>query len=403
MSRINVKEINVQRIIKLVRDKEKISRVDISQEINIPQPTVTRITDYLLNKNILMEAGRGKSNGGRKPILLAFNPEYAYSVGVEIGRKELKIGVTNLNGDFLSFRKKETEEVESFDQLIEILKEELQATMEEGNIAKEKVLGVGIGMPGPINEMESLSTPPNYYKGGDIPITRLLEEELDFPVIIDNDANVAAMAEKWFGQGGDSRNFVYILADDGVGSGLIINEQIYGGVAGEAGEMGHSTINIFGEKCSCGSYGCLETFIAIPVLEKKMRNNLKSSYMDQEYFSKPIEKVKFHDIVEAAQKGSPGAQNLLREAGTYLGAGTANLLNIISPEIVILGGRLGKAGELVTENVIQAVQHRVLGKNTKNVHVVQSILKEGVVLGASSLVINDSFSLFSYQNKLITN
>jgi predicted NBD/HSP70 family sugar kinase len=392
------RELNIKRIIKLMREEGPLSRVDISERTNIPQPTITRITEELLKENLLKEVGYGTSTGGRRPVLLALNHTCYYSVGVEIGRTKVKIALTDLNGNLLSFRKKVSEKSESISSIIEYIKDVLEAILEETGIERSCILGVGFGLPGPLNEnAEGLISPPNFYNETSIPLKALLEDALQFEVIIDNDANVAALAEKWFGKGMGYDHFAYVIADVGIGSGLILNGELYRGRYGESGEIGHSTINLFGERCSCGNYGCLETYASLPKVEENFKRKLKLSPRNESVYlgGKLIEEVTFDDIINALENGSEAAKQTLEETGLYLGVGLSNMINVVAPDMVIIGGKLREGNDVLLHAVKAVIQSRVLGPSAKKIPVVLSEFREGVVLGAAALVINSAFGLFS--------
>ncbi|HET7616740.1 MAG TPA: ROK family transcriptional regulator, partial [Bacillales bacterium] len=286
-----IQNANTRRVIQLVREKGPMSRADLSEKTGIPQPTMTRMIEKLIVGNILKERGLGSSSGGRRPILVTFNENCSYALGVELGRSEVKAALTNLNGKMLSFRKKETDPDFSQKRLITEVHCLIRQTIDDSKVDPALILGVGVGVPGPLNKSENgRISPPNFYGEIDIPLKKMMEERSVYEVTIDNDANCAALAEKWFGDGRDVKNFAYILADVGIGSGLILNHDIYRGTYGEAGEIGHSTIDAFGEQCYCGSYGCLETCASLPVILKRLEKQLKMASEDERglYLNKTI-------------------------------------------------------------------------------------------------------------------
>jgi glucokinase-like ROK family protein len=401
MENSNHNNTNTKNVIQFVREKGPLSRVEISEQMAIPQPTMTRIIEKLINGNILREQGLGTSTGGRRPILLSFNENCSYAIGVEIGRSDIKVALTNMNGDLLSFAMEETKPNESIDEIILKVKGIVGRVLAETGVEHSLVLGVGIGVPGPLNESaDGRISPPNFYGEDDVPLKEMLERQLNYPVTIDNDANVAALAEKWFGLGKEARNLVYVHADVGVGSGLIINNDIYRGKYGEAGEIGHSTIDVFGKKCSCGNYGCLETFVSIPAIVDKFQNRLKLSSADERKpFTESINDLKFDDILSADRKGSALAQQTLKEAGQFLGVGIANLTNLYAPDLVILGGKVGTAHPMILKEVRETVKTRVVGSKGKGVKVVTSDLDSGVVSGAAALVIHRIFYSFPLKSQ----
>ncbi|KHE67914.1 ROK family transcriptional regulator [Halobacillus sp. BBL2006] len=382
---------NSRQILNLIREQEALSRVEISERLEIPQPTVTRITNKLMKSNLLKEGKQGISSGGRRPTKLEFNENCYYALGIELGRSAIKAALINLNGYLLSFRMKVTHGTESIDQVIEFVKEAVEEVMEESNIAKDRILGAGVGMPGPLNEtVDHNVSPPNFYQEKSIPLKSLLEEAIQLPVTLDNDANAATLAEKWFGDGVGINNFSYVLADIGIGCGLMINDSLYRGLNGESGELGHMSINFPGELCHCGNYGCLETLSSLPAIEKNYKKMLNhktgSSQSDQTI-------TPFEDIIKEANDGSMIAQQVLDQATQYLGIAISNLINLFAPQKVIIGGEFRKVNTHAFDKIHSTIESRVMGKSGKGIPIVKSKIEEAVVLGAGALVINEKFSL----------
>ncbi|ARI76332.1 ROK family transcriptional regulator [Halobacillus mangrovi] len=381
---------NSRQILNLIREQEALSRVEISERLEIPQPTVTRITNKLMKSNLLKEGKQGISSGGRRPTKLEFNENCYYSLGIELGRSAIKAALINLNGHLLSFRMKVTSGSESIDQIIEYVKEAVEEVMEESDIAKDRILGVGVGMPGPLNEtVDHKVSPPNFYQEKNIPLKSLLEEAIQLPVTLDNDANAATVAEKWFGDGVGFTNFSYVLADIGIGCGLMLNDSLYKGLNGESGELGHMSINFPGELCHCGNYGCLETLSSLPAIEKNYMRMLSH----KTGITHSDSKTSFEDIVKEANEGSMVAQQVLDQATQYLGIALSNLINLFAPQKVIIGGEFRKVNVQAFDKIHSTIEARVMGKSGKRIPIVKSKIEEAVVLGAGALVINEKFSL----------
>ncbi|UOQ44260.1 ROK family transcriptional regulator [Halobacillus salinarum] len=377
----------IKSVIRLIKEKGPLSRVDISKQLNISKPTLTRIIEKLMEADILKEKGLAVSTGGRRPILLQFNEDCSYAIGVELGRSEIKLALTNLIGRCLFYSTATAASNSSLTTISKLVKTLMKEAINETNVNPAYILGVGVGMPGPFNEKpDGTISPPNFYGLREIALKEKLEQELHYPVTIDNDANIAALAEKWFGAGVDSSCFAFVMADVGVGTGLVVNHDLYRGENGEAGEIGHSTIDVNGERCVCGNVGCLETFVSIPAILKKLKNRL-----DDERTDLFAEELSLESIPKAHRNHSLLAKEILEETGFYLGVGITNVINLYNPEKIIIGGKVGKLHPLIRETIRNPVNERVIGSNGKRTPIVTSTLKGGVVQGAAALVIHHTF------------
>ncbi|WP_066172563.1 ROK family transcriptional regulator [Bacillus marinisedimentorum] len=396
----SIKDFQMNKTLKVIMELGPISRIDISKKLGIPQPTVTRITEKLIEEGLIRENGFGFSSAGRRPVLLEFNPTCYYSIGVELGRSAIKIAVTDLRGQILSFHQQMTNNKGKISDLVAYINRTINDLLMKASISDEDVLGVGFGIPGPLTETpDGLLSLPNFYDEKEIPLKKILQQRIKYPVIFDINANAAALAEKWFGKGRGFQNILYIMADAGIGSGIIMNGDIYRGSHKEAGIVGHSTIDINGEKCSCGNYGCLETLVSVTKVithvQRKLKLNSNDEYFKDKTSNLDVSNITLEDVFSAYAGGSTIASEALEEAGLYLGIGVANLISFFDPELVIIGGRLGNKEVDIAKTVESVINKRVLGNGGRKTPVISSDFTEGVVLGAAALVINESFSFFN--------
>lgn len=394
---IHMKELNMMRIIKIIREKGPISRIDISAITKIPQPTITRITDQLLGANMIQESGTVPSVRGRRPVLLSFNPVCYYAIGVHVGRSKVAVALSDLDGNVVCLYSQGIATDSAFETVLSYIHQGIRHVMEEGSIHADHILGIGVGLPGPLNQTdEGLVSPPYFFGQANIPLRKMLEDQHRLPVYIDNSSNAAALAEKWFGKGIGLQHFLYIFAENGIGAGLVANGNLYRGSYGEASIIGHSTISIGGERCTCGNYGCLETFVSIQKIVDQGKFKLKHEFADErKWFPEEIETITFDDLVAAQNRGSKLAEQLFREAGHYLGIGIANAINMFNPEIVFLGGKLGRSSDYLADAVKAALLNQVLVHRGKKTPVVVSEIAQPVVLGAAALAIDNAFFLYS--------
>ncbi|WP_407267902.1 ROK family protein [Radiobacillus sp. PE A8.2] len=403
MGNQTIKKLHANQIIKLVKESGPISRIEISEKINIPQPTITRITEELLKMNIIKEKGFAPSSGGRRPILLDFNENCYYSLGFEIGRTSMKLALTNLNGEILAFRKKSYQSTNAIDDILLFSKNSVTDMLEESGVNRDRLLGMGVGLPGPLYLDEHNLKSPNFMKGELTNLPRRLKEYFNFPIEFDKDANVAALAEKWFGKGVGCSNFIYVMADEGIGCGIFLKNQLYRGVHGEAGGLGHSVVDLFGAKCTCGNYGCLETLVSKEKIIDKVKSQLKLATNEERsmYFQTDIEDVTIKNIRQAAEKGSLLAQQVLRESGVFLGVGLSNIVTFFDPELIILGGSIGSAHDVIKDSVTNSITERVLGTYGKNIKITLSNIEESTALGAAALIIDKNMNLFSNHSYIL--
>lgn len=391
------KDFNERRIMKIIKEKGPISRIEISEQTNITKSTITRITEELLKDNIIVEQGTAPSARGRRPMLLTFNPTCYYAIGVQFGRQKVAIALTDLDGNILASRNRLFDFSEKFQTVLDFIHGSIDEVMDEADIQLERILGIGIGLPGPLNEsQDGTISPPNFYDQQHIPLRDLFEKRHNLPVFLDHSSNVAALSEKWFGKGKGTHHLLYVFVESGIGAGLFIGGQLYRGINGEAGIIGHTTIDYDGVLCSCGNYGCLETLATIDHVEATVKKRLKlGSEKERRLYPACIEDIRLADVIRAEQHHSFIAAQIFEETGRYLGVGIANIVNLFDPQLVIIGGKLGLASPRIMEGIQETLKNRTLSHKSKRIPVLASELENPVVLGASALVIDDAFTLYS--------
>ncbi|MEK9209516.1 MAG: ROK family protein [Patescibacteria group bacterium] len=284
----------------------------------------------------------------------------------------LDIGASKINGVVFDgqLQKQVIQAVSSKTEKAEILKQ-IKEIIKELFFSHPDIKGIGIGMPGPLDVKKNIVlNPPNLKGLAGLNLAEELGKEFDIGVLADNDGNCAALGESLFGMGKDLKNGILIMLTlgSGVGGGIIINNKIFHGSTGSAGELGHMVINADGPECGCGFKGCLEVYAS----EKFFKRHSDLS---------PLE------IEEKARKGDEASIKLYSEMGFWLGLGLANIVNIFDPDIVALGGGISHAGELILKPAGEEMQKRVLSVLAKkNVKIEQSSLnKDAGAIGAASL------------------
>ena len=390
-----LKRQNQSLVLSIIKEYGPISRVAIARETGLTKSAISKVVGNLIRVGLVEEAGTDDTFVGRKPVTLRLSTNNYFVVGVGVGRTKISVGIANLEGNIIarkttSLRKDDTQRI-----ILRKIVSLIYQITRYSNVEMRKIIGIGIGSPGPLYAHSGIIlSPPNFPGWHDVPLKKLIREEFKTPVFIDNDANVAALAEKWFGNGKGIDNFIFLLLDVGIGAGIVINGEIYRGVDGVAGEFGHTSISLAGKRCECGNYGCLENFASCFAIVSKVKNLISSGRetIITKMVKGRVENIEIEMIIEAARKRDALSLQILREAARYLSIGIANLVNLFNTKTIILGGRLMGAGEILLDPVRKMVKKRVYLVTGKNLQIIPSYFGEEIhVVGACALALSYLF------------
>ncbi|HLD93246.1 MAG TPA: ROK family transcriptional regulator [Anaerolineales bacterium] len=399
-STFNVRDHNLSEVIQLLHRNGAMSRASISRETGLSAPTVSALANVLIESGLIGEAGEAESSGGRRPILMQFKYQARYAMGIDLGATHITSTVINLGGTTVAKRTVGVDAMRDPQAAIELARSYLSEMLDETNISASEILGVGIAAPAPLEGQGlSLLSPIILPAWKGIDLKKEIGRDLEnLRIYVDNDANAGALAEKWWGAGRGYSNMAYIKLGTGVGSGLIINDDIYRGSAGTAGEIGHTSINSDGPMCRCGNHGCMESYVGSPAIIANVANKIKTQ---------PIPglapgNIKVRDLATAAFSGDSTAIQIIQEVGGYLGIAIANLLNLINPGLIVMGGDLVAAGPVMLQAVQETALARAIPKAGKEVTIIASDMGDDVVaIGAATLVFHHAFQPGMIANILI--
>lgn len=376
-----IRDINKQIVLNYVRVRAPISRAEIARETSLQRSTVSAIVDDLHRQGLIEETGPGDSTGGRKPTLLKLRSGTPVAIGVDVTPTETTISLADLLGRTLKQERFPTSsDVEYMDGLILSNLERLVAEYPTSDLA------VGLSIPGIADVDTGRIHYVPYFKWTDWDIGEQIKKKVGLPVVIDNDANAVALAELWFG--GPKiraiRNFIFVLVSEGIGTGIVIDGQLYRGENGAAGEFGHMYVaGDAATPCSCGRFDCWEAHAS----EKAIVNRYLQSAGNLDGTSTDIEHV-----IRLAQNGERRAVEVLKESAKFIGIGISNLLIGFSPEAVVIGGKLASAWDLIS-NEIQVLSERSVRHELSRAMIVPSALgDEPTILGSVSLVLAGKFA-----------
>jgi predicted NBD/HSP70 family sugar kinase len=369
-----MREHNSALLLNLLFKQQGLSRADLSRLTGLSRSTVSAIIDALIHEDLVKEVGIGvgDAKGGRRPTLLEFNDDAFALVGIELGATHVHVVVTNLRAKVRASRDRAHPVVEQPASTLTLLPQLIAECLEAAKIDARVVLGVGVAVPCPLDlgrpeQLDATLMPA--WQGVDLAAS--LREHFDCPVQIDNDANLGALAERWWGAGIGGEDLTYIKIATGVGAGHIINGDVYRGSNGTAGEIGHLAIDLHGPPCRCGLRGCLAALVGADALRAR-----------EPAFASP------EALAAAASAGDARATELVGEAGAQLGVAIASLLNLLNPAIVVLGGPLTDAGALLLDPIRDTVRHRSLFRSVAEARIVTSELGgDAIAVGAATLML----------------
>jgi len=317
--------------------------------------------------------------------------EKKYSIGVDLGGTNIVSAIVNYQGKIVNRLKVPTLTERGKEATIIRIIETIHENIIQSTIAIDDIIGIGIGAPGPLDVKRGIiNFAPNLPGWRDVPLRKILEDEFNMKVVLENDANVAAWGERCFGAGQGVNNLVCFTLGTGIGGGIIVCGKIYHGNNYGAAELGHMTVNKDGPRCNCGNYGCLEAYSSATGIKNRIKNRIKegikSKFLNFDD-SRLFESLRLKSIFETARKGDKLTKDIVEEAISYLGIAIANIANILNPEMVVLVGGITNEGDKLLIPLGREVKKRAFYSNYKSLKIVIGKLGGNAgVLGAAALL-----------------
>ena len=373
-------------LLRFIWRERTISRAELARRLDLSRSTVSELVPGLLASGLVLEAGVGASSGGRRPITLAFQDDACCIVGVDMGATHVTVVRTNLRGRVACTVSRSWDVRGDPPGTRALVSELVAAVLEEPVATRGALLGIGMAVPSPVDPRHPERLSPlvmTEWEGRHG--FEALRDRFSAPLFLDNDANLGALAEQWWGAGRGVQDFAYIKAATGVGSGHVIDGRVRRGATGVAGEIGHVAIDPRGAPCACGNRGCLVTFVGAAALEARATALLPDYPTSRLCRARPLT---IAAIEEAAMADDPLAVHVVREAAEYLGVAIASLLNLQNPAAVIIGGGLARVGHRLLEPLREVVLRRTFVSAVAASEIKHSELGPlGVAVGAATLVL----------------
>jgi predicted NBD/HSP70 family sugar kinase len=379
----SLRELNRSRVVNVLRDLGVASRADIARRTGLSRSTVSSLVAELQEAGVIVDRDGAHDadggRGGRPPRLIALDRSAGVSVGIDFGKRHLAVAVSDLSHEILAEAWREMPNDYDFSRGMDAAEALVKDVLVRWNFKPKQVIGVGLGLPGPIHQptgtVGSATILPGWHG---VRVGEEMQRRLALPVRVDNDANLGALAELHWGAGRGCSNLAYIKVATGIGAGLVIGGRLFRGTGGTAGEIGHTTIDDSGPICRCGSRGCLEAYAAAPAILELLRSSLG-------------EELTSEQLIERTTAGDLACRRAIADAGNHLGAALANLCNLLNPERIVVGGSFSAVGDVLLAPMREAVRRRAISTAAEDVEVVPGVLGERAeLLGAVALVLYEA-------------
>ena len=377
----SLRDANRRLVIQALSGRGVASRAEIARITGLSRSTVSSLVSDLQRSGLIVERVDDTPQAaqvGRPPVRIALSPSAGAAIGIDFGHSHIAVAVADLSHTVLAEHWREIDvdhlAVEGLDTAASMV----SAAIEEAGIAREQIVGVGMGLPGPISDeaqtVGSTSILPGWVG---VNAADEMARRLGMAVAVENDANLGALAEYVWGAGRGAPDVAYIKASSGIGCGLVIGGRLHRGAGGTAGEIGHTPFREDGVVCRCGNRGCLETVARTDVITSSVQAGRGGS-------------LTIADVIDLARAGDPPAQRVIADAGRAIGVGVANICNLLNPRRVIVGGELSAAGDVLLGPLRDSLGRYAIPTAASDVTVVAGALgKRAEVMGALALVLSD--------------
>lgn len=350
-----IKDINEKTILKEIFLAEKIDRATLSRKTGLSGGSVTKITSQLIDKSLIIEVGESDSTGGRKPILLCINPDFGNILGIKIGLGYIHLVLTKLNGKIISQDRIEFGEKADPEEISKLVKN----YVDKQN--KNSLLGMAAAVSGTVDPIKGIVLNSFILNWENVKLGSILKKYLKVPIYIMNDVDSFTVSHIWKGKLKDFQNSIVMTLGVGIGGSLVTNGNLYTGNGG-AGEFGHMTIKEKGNKCSCGNYGCLEAEAGFRALAEKIYQKTQYKKIKENYKNfKNIEISEIDFLKIALKEDEKTVKEVFNEYSELIGTAMKNLINIFSPQYLLIGGEALEFSNYFLEKSIDLAKKSAFG------------------------------------------
>jgi len=400
-------DINRNLIVNVLRTCPVMSRADLSRATGLSGPTVSSIVADLTSRGLVEDLGQGVSSGGRPPFLVRLNDKANYVIGLKLMGHAISLVITDLSatvtyaqvtelvGPAAAEPDQTTRPAPHRDprSIVDAICAAVESALSASEVDVSRIIGVGVGINGPVDAANGVCRSSPTFNWKNVPLARPISEKLGYPVVLENDANTLAAAEQWFGRGAGIDSFIAVAVGAGIGSGVVLNGQLYRGTDGAAGEFGHVQLSDTGPLCSCGKVGCVEAWASDRAILRDIRAAVAQGSASDLGRTGQTSELTIADVAAAADNGDELSRQVLARAGHYLGRGLATLMTVLNPRLVIISGEGVRAGHWRFDPMRQAIESTVFPDlNAEIIFATEPLDDARWARGAACVVLGEIFS-----------
>jgi len=392
-SRIDSKgmnKINMSKVLKLIREKEVISIGEITRQTDLTAPSVFRLVKQLMeNEGLVKLSGVGPSKGGRPPVIYEFNGSEKFIIGIDVGATYIRAVLANLKAEILYEVQLLTEKEKGYNSVISKLTDLIKRLLNRQDTNSGNIIGIGIGVAGLIDKNKKRINFSPDFKWENVDFHGDLSKEFNIPVYLDNSTRLMALGELGYGIGKNCDNFIVINVGYGIAAGIVVNGETISGCFGHSGEFGHMTINPASDIiCDCGRKGCIESLSSGRRIAEMGRERVSESAGLNDLCNGDIEKIDAKMVADATRLGDKVAGEILDTAICNLSIGIRNLVNLLDPEKLLIGGGVSLSGAIFFDRLSRCMETNLM--QTKADIPIQPVtfLENATIMGALTLVLD---------------
>ncbi len=381
-----------QQLITMLYKEGQLSIHDLSKSLKLSVPTIAKAVDNLIDQKLVQKSGMGNSSGGRRPGLYSINPSSRYVLAIDLERSFIRMGLFDCANNLVAPIYEFNEGLDTLPEVFTFLTRKVNELLDSKKINKDKVLGIGVSLPGLIDIHTGLSYT---YLVDNKPVADNLTGLTGIKTYVEHDTKLMAWGELAFGLAKGLNNVLCLNVGSGIGLSMILNGAIYKGHSGYSGEFGHIQITENGDLCHCGKYGCIETIAAGKSLIRKANQEISAGRKTtlKSNFNNKHNKLSTTSIIDAAIAGDALSIELIYGAGEALGRGIAVLLHLFNPELIIIGGELSRAANLITDPINKNINYHTIERIREDARIeISNLGNNARIMGSLALVMSKIFS-----------